>query len=66
MVTPTMPTPTSSDDAQSPPGPGSAVHYAYMFEKDKSPTKQLDALLRAIARHIVGAILADERTLAGC
>jgi hypothetical protein len=24
-----------------------------MFENDKSPTKQLDALLRAIARHVV-------------
>ncbi|KJZ76166.1 hypothetical protein HIM_04622 [Hirsutella minnesotensis 3608] len=33
--------------------PGSAVQYAYMFEKDKGPTKQLDALLRAIARHII-------------
>lgn len=29
------------------------VQYAYMFEKDKSPTKQLDALLRAIAVYIV-------------
>lgn len=34
--------------------PGSAVQYAYMFEKNKGPTKQLDALLRAIARHTVG------------
>ncbi|TQV96399.1 hypothetical protein V2A60_003193 [Cordyceps javanica] len=33
--------------------PGSAVQYCYMFEGDKRPTKQLDALLRAIARHIV-------------
>ncbi|PNY23948.1 Uncharacterized protein TCAP_06118 [Tolypocladium capitatum] len=33
--------------------PGSAVQYAYMFEKDNAPTKQLDALLRAIARHII-------------
>lgn len=33
--------------------PDSAVQYAYMFEKDKGPTKQLDALLRAIARHVV-------------
>lgn len=32
---------------------GSAVHYEYMFEKNKGPTKQLDALLRAIARHII-------------
>lgn len=29
------------------------VRYAYMFEKNKGPTKQLDALLRAIARHTV-------------
>ncbi|TWU76354.1 hypothetical protein ED733_006243 [Metarhizium rileyi] len=33
--------------------PDSAVQYAYMFERDKSPTKQLDALLRAIARHVM-------------
>ncbi|KAF5123894.1 hypothetical protein E5D57_011813 [Metarhizium anisopliae] len=33
--------------------PDSAVQYAYMFEKDKGPTKQLDALLRAIARHVM-------------
>lgn len=34
-------------------GSGSAVQYAYMFEKDKGPTKQFDALLRAIARHVM-------------
>ncbi|KAG6041100.1 hypothetical protein E4U41_005970 [Claviceps citrina] len=33
--------------------PGAAVRYAYMFEKDKGPTKQFDALLRAVARHVV-------------
>ncbi|KAL7943288.1 hypothetical protein V8C42DRAFT_117564 [Trichoderma barbatum] len=33
-----------------PPGP---IKYAYMFEADKSPTMQFDALLRAIARFIV-------------
>lgn len=33
--------------------PGGSVEYRYMFEDNKSPTKQLDALLRAIARHIV-------------
>ncbi|OAA62211.1 hypothetical protein ISF_05220 [Cordyceps fumosorosea ARSEF 2679] len=33
--------------------PGSTVRYCYMFEDDKRPTKQLDALLRAIAMHIV-------------
>ncbi|KAM4058718.1 hydroxyproline-rich glycoprotein DZ-HRGP [Hirsutella rhossiliensis] len=33
--------------------PASAVQYAYMFEKNKGPTKQLDALLRAIARHTI-------------
>ncbi|KAK2591349.1 hypothetical protein QQS21_010974 [Conoideocrella luteorostrata] len=36
--------------------PGPAVQYAYMFEKDKGPTKQFDALLRAIARHVVREI----------
>ncbi|KAG6003105.1 hypothetical protein E4U43_000966 [Claviceps pusilla] len=33
--------------------PGAAVQYAYMFEKDKGPTKQFDALLRAIARYVI-------------
>ncbi|ATY62066.1 hydroxyproline-rich glyco DZ-HRGP [Cordyceps militaris] len=36
--------------------PGSAVQYCYMFEGDKRPTKQLDALLRAIAMHIIRKI----------
>ncbi|KAG6233143.1 hypothetical protein E4U26_003135 [Claviceps purpurea] len=33
--------------------PRTPVKYAYMFEKDKGPTKQFDALLRAIARHVI-------------
>ncbi|KAL7924072.1 hypothetical protein ACQKWADRAFT_319646 [Trichoderma austrokoningii] len=33
--------------------PPEAITYAYMFEADKSPTKQFDALLRSIARYIV-------------
>lgn len=33
--------------------PPEAIQYAYMFESDRSPTKQFDALLRAIARFIV-------------
>ncbi|KAG5973711.1 hypothetical protein E4U55_000316 [Claviceps digitariae] len=33
--------------------PRASVQYAYMFEKDKGPTKQFDALLRAIARHVI-------------
>ncbi|PMB71021.1 hypothetical protein BM221_003485 [Beauveria bassiana] len=33
--------------------PGSALQYCYMFESDKRPTKQLDALLRAISLHIL-------------
>lgn len=43
-----MATPTSGGTT-----PGSALKYDYMFESDKRPTKQLDALLRAIAMHIV-------------
>ncbi|PHH82629.1 hypothetical protein CDD82_5355 [Ophiocordyceps australis] len=39
----------STGSASPPPPP---MEYAYMFEKNKGPTKQLDALLRAIARHI--------------
>jgi hypothetical protein len=35
-----------------PPTPPSTIQYAYMFEPNKSPTKQLDALLRAISRYI--------------
>ncbi|UKZ75346.1 hypothetical protein TrVFT333_003027 [Trichoderma virens FT-333] len=37
-------------NGQPPPGP---IKYAYMFEADKSPTMQFDALLRSIARFIV-------------
>jgi hypothetical protein len=33
--------------------PSSAVQYAYMFKKNKGLTDQFDALLRAIAKHIV-------------
>ncbi|KAH8174662.1 hydroxyproline-rich glycoprotein DZ-HRGP [Sarocladium implicatum] len=37
--------------------PGTApMQYAYMFEKDKGPTKQCDAILRAIAMHIITEI----------
>ncbi|KAH6609384.1 hypothetical protein Trco_002730 [Trichoderma cornu-damae] len=43
-----MAVPRSNGSA--PPG---AIKYAYMFEADKSPTMQFDALLRAIARFIV-------------
>lgn len=31
----------------------SSIRYEYMFEDDKRPTQQLDALLRAVAAHIV-------------
>ncbi|KAL3958471.1 hypothetical protein ACCO45_006633 [Purpureocillium lilacinum] len=40
---------TSGSDAT----PGAALQYSYMFETNNAPTKQLDALLRAIARHII-------------
>ena len=40
--------PTPARDATS-----HGIHYTYMFERDKSPTKQLDGLLRAMARYIV-------------
>lgn len=36
----------------------SGIRYAYMFEPNKSPTAQLDALLRAIAAHIVSSLAA--------
>lgn len=32
-------------------------HYGYLFEGNKTPTKTLDALLRAIAKHIVRCII---------
>lgn len=48
---------TPGTDAASSPGldAGAAgpFKYDYMFEKNKSPTKQLDAILRAMARFIV-------------
>ncbi|KAH7196575.1 uncharacterized protein B0J16DRAFT_326180 [Fusarium flagelliforme] len=48
---------------ETPPAPGATsstpppppIEYAYMYEKDKSPSKLLDALLRSISRHIVCA-----------
>lgn len=43
-----MAVPRSNGSA--PPEP---IKYAYMFETDKSPTMQFDALLRSIARFIV-------------
>ncbi|CAM1504724.1 Fc.00g023150.m01.CDS01 [Cosmosporella sp. VM-42] len=50
---------TSPKTTDAPP-PGNSipncVEYSYMFEKDKSPSKLLDALLRAIGRHIVQEI----------
>jgi hypothetical protein len=36
--------------------PSSAVQYAYMFKKNKGLTDQFDALLRAIAKHIIHEI----------
>lgn len=41
----------SADAATGAGQPG--FRYEYMFAKDKSPTKQLDAILRAVARYIV-------------
>jgi hypothetical protein len=35
------------------PGATTPMQYSYMFEEDKRLTQQCDALLRAIARHIV-------------
>lgn len=49
--------PSSSYDTR----PGTPVKYAYMFEKDKGPTKQFDALLRAIARHVVSDLSCTQR-----
>ncbi|KAI6782377.1 uncharacterized protein J7T54_008463 [Emericellopsis cladophorae] len=49
-----MATPTTASK-EAPPqnaAKGAEIKYEYMFKKDKSPTEQLDALLRAIARHI--------------
>ncbi|KAF5027690.1 hypothetical protein F66182_174 [Fusarium sp. NRRL 66182] len=39
--------------ASSTPPPPPPIEYTYMYEKDKSPSKLLDALLRAISRHII-------------
>lgn len=39
--------------AQTPPVDGKSF-YGYLIKKDRTPTELLDALLRAIAKHIVG------------
>lgn len=55
---------TTNDEAKtSPPGATPPLQYEYMFESNKSPTKQLDALLRAIARHLVRQ---DNKELSAC
>lgn len=33
--------------------PGTKAFYGYLFKPDKTPTETLDALLRAVAQHIV-------------
>lgn len=45
-------TPPAPGATSSPPPPP-PIEYAYMYEKDKSPSKLLDALLRSISRHII-------------
>lgn len=50
MATATKEAPPKASTSSSP-----GIKYEYMFEKNKSPTKQLDAILRSIARHIVCA-----------
>ncbi|KAK7416335.1 hypothetical protein QQX98_005280 [Neonectria punicea] len=42
---------SSTSPSSSPPPP--PIEYHYMYEKDKSPSKLLDALLRAIGRHVI-------------
>lgn len=44
----------ASTSASSKPGTSSTagIKYEYMFETNKSPTPQLDAILRAIAKHV--------------
>jgi hypothetical protein len=51
----------ASPKTEAPPAPGATsstpppppIEYTYMYEKDKSPSKLLDALLRSISRHII-------------
>lgn len=45
------PAATATKPEETKPKPSPA--YPYLFEADKGPTKVLDALLRAIAQHIV-------------
>ena len=41
---------SASDSSR--PGTTGGIKYEYMFQANKSPTQQLDAILRAIARHV--------------
>ncbi|KAI5467551.1 hypothetical protein BGZ63DRAFT_419249 [Mariannaea sp. PMI_226] len=45
---------TSKSPRASPTPP--PIQYRYMYEDDKSPSKLLDALLRAISRHVISEI----------
>ncbi|KEY68378.1 hypothetical protein S7711_01155 [Stachybotrys chartarum IBT 7711] len=42
--------------AETKPSKAPTIQYAYMFEKNKSPTVQLDSILRAIALYIIKEI----------
>lgn len=57
MATPTPDSKESDATHESTAAPEPAKqhsgYYEYMFEKDKSPTRTLDALLRAIGQYIV-------------
>ncbi|ROT35007.1 hypothetical protein SODALDRAFT_321091 [Sodiomyces alkalinus F11] len=50
-----------SSNTTSPSPKSAGGYYGYLFEKDKTPTKTLEALLRAIAKYII-ANIGDKRT----
>lgn len=52
-----MATATASEPKPMPkPAVDAKDYYGYLYEANKTPTKVLDALLRAIAQHIVSAL----------
>lgn len=61
-------TANANANASQPDAADPKTYYGYLFGPDKTPTKVLDALLRAIAQHVVrpagASLLLESRDLA--
>lgn len=53
---PTSPPPSKSTGSAKVPLVDGRQYYGYLYNKDKTPTDLLDALLRAVGKYIVGPL----------